>query len=181
MGRPAHYFCGMEAPRHYHWHDHSDNQRLVAEAAGVLRIREFDLFRLAWERYRGGRPDDRTLEQFFVPYMFRRSLPPWVRQFCRDVLTQEKEGRLDPARFGADCVARRETPVSPGHLFLALVLAAAILLYPLVVQPASDSRKDAGLICETGPGMRFFAGLAQALSDRPLTACPPPGGPSQFD
>lgn len=171
----------MEAPRHCHWQSRSENLRLVADTAALLRIREFDLFRLAWQRYFGSRPDDRTLENFFVPYMFRRTLPPWVRQFCRDVLAQENEGRLDPARFGVDRVTRHDAPVTLGHVFLAVVLAAAILLYPLVVQPTADSRASASFACETGPGMRFFVDLAHAVTDRRLPECPWQGAQSYID
>jgi len=165
----------VEAPKQYHWIAGNEDLRLVMEAAGLLHIREFDLFRLAWRRWSGNAPNEKALERHFVGYMFRQTLPPWVRHFCREVLAQEAADRLDPAAFGVQRTARREAPVRVGHLFLGVTLAVLLLLYPVLAQMAGKSRTSESLACEAGPGMQVFAELAHALAGRPAPACPPPG------
>ncbi len=169
----------MEAPRQYHRHERSEDLRLVIDAAGLLGIREFDLFRLAWCRWWSDEPDEKALEESFVAYMFHQTLPPWVRHFCREVLGRERDGRLDPADFRVDPAARREPPVSPGKVFVAVTAAMMIILYPLVFQASHDPRTSAALACETGIGMQFFAGLAHALAGREPPGCLHPEGKSK--
>ena len=165
----------MEAPKQYHWIAGNEDLRLVMEAAGLLHIREFDLFRLAWRRWSGSAPNEKTLERHFVAYMFRQTLPPWVRHFCREVLAQEAADRLDPAAFGVQRAARREAPVRVGHLFLGVTLAVLLLLYPILAQMADNSRSSASLACGAGPGMQVIVELAHAFASRPAPVCPPAG------
>ena len=40
--------------------------RLVSEAAAALCLREFDLFRAAWQHWFGQAPEDKAVEQAFV-------------------------------------------------------------------------------------------------------------------
>jgi hypothetical protein len=165
----------VEAPKQYHWVACNEDLRLVMEAAGLLHIREFDLFRLAWRRWSGNAPNEKALERYFVAYMFRQTLPPWVRHFCREVLAQEAAGHLDPTAFGVQCAARREAPESIGHLFLGVTLAVLLLIYPVMAEMVGNSRTSASLACGAGPGMQVFVELAHALAGRPAPACPPSG------
>lgn len=170
----------MEAPSRFRRYAEADDPQIIMATAGLLRIREFDLFRLAWCRWRGEQPDERALEKVFVAYMFRQCVPPWVRHFCREVLARERDGRLDPRDFGVERVARRQSPVSVGNVFLASLLAGALALFPILASPSQDTRGAAALACESGPGLRIFAGLAHALAGRDPPACPragrePPG------
>ncbi|MDJ0945880.1 MAG: hypothetical protein QNJ30_20630 [Kiloniellales bacterium] len=161
----------MEAPKQYHRHEHSGNLQLVMDAAGLLQIREFDLFRLAWCRWWGDEPDEKALEECFVAYMFQQTLPIWVRHYCREVLEREWDGRLDPAEFGVNPVARREPPVGLGKAFVGVTVAVSIVLYPLLLEATYDPQTSAPLACETGIGMQFFAGLAHALAGREPPGC----------
>lgn len=147
--------------------------RQVMDAAAVLGVREFELFRLAWHRWWGGEPDEKTLERPFVAYMFHQVAPPWVRHFCREVLVQEKEGHLDPADFGVDQVARHEPPARLGKIYVAATLAVMLVLYPALLQITYEPRTPAPLACEMGPGMQFFSGLAHALAGREAPGCLP--------
>ena len=83
---------------------------LVPEAASALDLREIELFRLAWWRWYDAPPNPALVERAFAAYMFHGAAPPWVRQLAYQVLARAREGRLEPADFGADRVRRVEQP-----------------------------------------------------------------------
>ena len=74
--------------------------RDVLSASAILSISEFRLFELAYERWFGESAGEKRIEGFYVPYMFRSVVPHWVRQYCREVLICDREGRLNPVQFG---------------------------------------------------------------------------------
>ena len=114
--------------------DHAEQDVLrVAEAARLLRINEFDLFRLAYRRSHGRDGRTRALERVFAEYMFRQRVPPWVRQFCRDVLALADAGILDPGEFGARSVPRRDPMPDYPRRFIGLTMVAMMLLYLLAL------------------------------------------------
>ena len=99
--------------------------RNVLDTAAMLQVTEFNLFRIAYRHWHGCDASERSIEQFFVPYMFRSIVPYWVRQLCRHVLQADAEGTLDPAEFG---IASPVQEVSPNTPFLsALVVTGAAL------------------------------------------------------
>jgi hypothetical protein len=104
----------------------------VLDAAFLLRIGEFDLFRLAFRRWFGREADEKALEKVFVNYLFARKVPPWVRHFCRQVVADAQAGRLDCDAFGARAVRRREPLVDYPARFVALVMVGLFLAYLLI-------------------------------------------------
>ncbi|MEE9210044.1 MAG: hypothetical protein V3U23_06285 [Kiloniellales bacterium] len=109
----------------------SEDQRAVTQAAGRLRVGEFDLFRLAYRRWHHREAEEKALEKIFARYLFQREAAPWVRQFCREVLARARAGSLDPAEFGADTVPRREPFVSHRHGFAGLAFMVTLIAYLL--------------------------------------------------
>ena len=99
--------------------------RNVLDTAAVLQVTEFNLFRIAYRHWHGCDASERSIEQFFVPYMFRSIVPYWVRQLCRHVLQADAEGTLDPAEFG---IVSPVEEVKPSKRFLsAMVVTGAAL------------------------------------------------------
>jgi hypothetical protein len=160
----------MEAPSQFGSKGLSEDARQVLDAAALLHLREYDVFRLAWWRWFGRDGDEKTLERRFVAYMFHQVVPLWVRQFCRDVLTQAREHRLDLRAFGVDRVTRREPPVMPGQTAVLVAFAVAVLLY-LLLLTAGAPAADGSLACDGGSGLRFYADLAHALAGRAAPEC----------
>lgn len=73
----------------------------VLQAAALLEITEFELFRSAYRWWHGHDVREQELEEsYFVPYMFQERVPSWVRQFAREVVAEDEADRLDPARYG---------------------------------------------------------------------------------
>jgi hypothetical protein len=72
----------------------------VLEAAGLLEVTEFELFRIAYCRWHGAAIGDRELERFYLPYMFHNRVPLWARQLAREVIARAEAGHLDPRAYG---------------------------------------------------------------------------------
>lgn len=72
----------------------------VLDAAALLQVTEFRLFQIAYQSWYGRAASEKSIERYFVPYMFRAVVPFWVRQLCRHVLTADARGVLHPEEFG---------------------------------------------------------------------------------
>ena len=108
--------------------------RDVLDAAALLQVTEFRLFHIAYRFWHGRDASDQSIEQFFVPYMFRSVVPFWVRQLCRHILQADAEGRLNPASYGLK-LRQQRLPVAilaikiiavVGVVFLMLLLAGSL-------------------------------------------------------
>jgi hypothetical protein len=100
----------------------------VLDAAAILDITEYDLFRLAYKRWHGEVADEKTLEPIYVAYMFGSIVPVWVRHFARIVQRLNHSGRLDRAELGVEQLPRTREMVQRGTRFgVAIVTAMAVL------------------------------------------------------
>lgn len=72
----------------------------VLEAAGLLEVTEFEFFRLAYRRWYGIQIGDRDLERQYLPYMFRRRVPIFVRHLAREIIARAELDQLDPRAYG---------------------------------------------------------------------------------
>ncbi len=112
--------------------------RNVLDTAALLQVTEFSLFRMAYRHWHGCDASERSIEQFFVPYMFRSIVPYWVRQLCRHVLQADAEGILDLAEFGVTAPVEEVNSNTPflsavvvmgAGLCMLLIAAGLYLLY----------------------------------------------------
>ena len=106
--------------------------RLVTDAAGILRLREFDLFRAAWQNWYGQSPDEEVLERFFVGYMFHQHVPFWVRHFANRVICDAGAGRLDRHVLGIVDYPTQEPLLDLEGIDSAMVYFAILILYLFV-------------------------------------------------
>ena len=72
----------------------------VLEAAALLEVTEFELFRIAYRRWFHAEIDDTELERLYLPYMFHGQVPHWVRQLTRQVIGEADRDHLDPKTYG---------------------------------------------------------------------------------
>lgn len=113
----------------------SRDVRDVTTASRVLRVPEFEIFRLAYARWYGRRASDAQLEPLFVHYLFREQAPPWVRHFTRTVVEDEREGRLDPTKFGLPALPSPTVRSMDFDVVSQLILAvawAAVVLFAVL-------------------------------------------------
>ena len=88
------------ARRHYFDEDIPEDVEEVLDVAAMLEIKEFDVFRAAFNWWHGGQSTEQQIEPYFSNYMFHSIVPPWVRQFTRMALRLKSEGRLDRHELG---------------------------------------------------------------------------------
>jgi hypothetical protein len=63
--------------------------QLVYKASAWLGISEFQIFSDAWQAWYNEKPSDKRLEPYFVNFLEKDSLPFWVRNYVRLVLSRE--------------------------------------------------------------------------------------------
>lgn len=109
----------------------------VLRTASILSIAEFRVFEIAYHRWFGDHATEKTIERFFVPYMFEDRVPMWVRAFCFRVINEHESGTLEPREYGiAPLVSSREQQVR-GLEFLFWIAVGLVTLF-LISDAASQ-------------------------------------------
>lgn len=102
----------------------------VPEAAEILAIGEFELFRLAHRWWHDSDADDALIDRAFGDYLLHGDVPPWVRHYCRRVLMLAAVGQLDPADFGVERPRVRRLGIAEQR-FASMVTLLAFVIYLL--------------------------------------------------
>ncbi|MHA1598075.1 MAG: hypothetical protein ACTSV1_05070 [Alphaproteobacteria bacterium] len=146
----------------------NEDTRAVTLAADALSLKEFDLFRLAHNRWFGHDATEKAIEAAFAAYMFHEQVPPWVRHLCRDVLTRQSLNRLDANELGADRYRPRDKVPRVGRLFLAIAAVLMLIVYlSILTTPLGPDDKA----CPNSVGNRFIEQWAYLLQGKPLPPC----------
>jgi len=146
----------------------NEDTRAVIQAADALSLREFDLFRLAYSRWHGHDATEKYIETTFAAYMFQERVPPWVRHFCRDVLTRQSLNRLDPVELGANRYRRRDKVPRVGRLFLAIAGILMLIVYLSILNTSLGPDEKA---CPDSIPNRFIEQWAYLIQGKPLPPC----------
>jgi Arc/MetJ family transcription regulator len=150
--------------------DRSDLAKVI-RAADKLGITEYDFFHLAFRRWTGREPDTRVLENTYVEYMFRQTVPHWVRHLEREVKARASEGRLNPVEFGAMKFRNRQSPPRHGRLYVG-AMATAMVLYTIALMEISyDPGNSQPMPCYGGPGFKVFSEMAYSISGKKPPIC----------
>lgn len=67
----------------------------VARAANLLQVGEFQVLQLAYKGWFGRDLPTALVDRMFAAYMFRNEVPYWARQYARNILRLDEQGRLD--------------------------------------------------------------------------------------
>lgn len=108
--------------------DRVPDSGLVARAAAVAALSEFDLFRAAWQRWSGKRPDERLIEPDFARYLHDGRVPAYVRHFARHLVDRAQADGID--RDGLSFAGYRRSEPLPD---LRSPLVAEVLTCALIV------------------------------------------------
>lgn len=110
--------------------DHVDPSAAhVPEAAEVLAIGEFELFRHAYRWWHDTAGEEERINKAFSEYLMQETVPPWVRHYCRRVLILAAVDQLDPADFGVERpTVRRLTAAEQRFGSIATLLAFVVYL-----------------------------------------------------
>lgn len=112
--------------------------QFVIQAAGALRLKEFDFFHLAYRRWWGREAQVKTLERSFAAYMFHEVVPPWVRHLTREVIRCMESNTLNAESLGATLYQRFEPTPPLGRLYVAATAALTLVLFLLIFAVPSD-------------------------------------------
>lgn len=76
-------------------HDDAPERGLVAAAANILQVGEFQLLQLAYYDWFGVDLPPETSHHIFNTYMLRNEVPIWARNYAQRIIKMDKEGKLD--------------------------------------------------------------------------------------
>ena len=145
--------------------------QFVIQAAGALRLKEFDFFRLAYRRWWGREAPEKALERTFAAYMFHQNVPVWVRHFSRDVLSRDAAGRLNAAELGALKYRHHSPPHRNGPLYIGLMGAMMVLYCVALMDISYDPQTSAPMPCYGGPGFKVISEVVHAVAGKDLPNC----------
>lgn len=102
----------------------------VARAANLLQVGEFQLLQLAYEEWHDRPLPQALVDRLFTAYMLHNEVPHWARQYARNILHLDEQGKLDDQdpiyhKYDTDYHLGAPTGVRP---FLIAVVAVAICL-----------------------------------------------------
>lgn len=98
----------------------------VVNAASVLHVSEFEVFRLAYNNWFGRSAADKEIESFFNHYVDKAVVPMWVRDFTRRIQQLSDEGHLDVRAFGIE-------PLPPTNYWMAFLGGMAFAFILMIV------------------------------------------------
>lgn len=75
-------------------HENPD-RNLVAQAANLLQIGEFQLLQLAYRHWHGQEMPSSETDSYFAAYMLRSQVPAWARHYARRIHSLAARGELD--------------------------------------------------------------------------------------
>ena len=147
--------------------------QFVIQAAGALRLKEFDFFRLAYRRWWGREAQEKALERTFAAYMFHEVVPPWVRHLTREVLRCTATGTLNPESLGATLYRRLEPTPPLGRLYVAATAALTLVLFLLIFAVPSDPAGRDVAACPGAIVSKSMENWVYAIAGRRPPPCDP--------
>ncbi len=124
--------------------EHSD-RRTIADAANILEVGEFQLLQLAYRDWHGEDLPAELFDRLFDSYMVDGVAPPWARHYARNILQEERLGRLDGQQRGYhryDCEYRGRMPLDARSICVALGIAAFMVVGGIAI---SNFEADASM------------------------------------
>jgi hypothetical protein len=68
---------------------------IVAKAANLLQVGEFQLLQLAYAEWHGEELGEEMSSFLFKSYMIEHQVPPWARHYARKIIALSDDGQLD--------------------------------------------------------------------------------------
>ena len=71
------------------------DQAVIANAANLLEVGEFQLLQLAYRAWHGTDMPDAMGDKLFASYMVDNRIPHWARHYARTVLERDRRGEIN--------------------------------------------------------------------------------------
>ena len=115
-----------------------DNEaKLIGFAASALQISEYELFRLAYQKWYGRTIADNRLDYLFKDYLKSCSAPFWVNDFARNAYEKFQAGKLDYKDYGIKRrVCDRKTKITGWIIITFLIILLSIYSFLITQYPS---------------------------------------------
>lgn len=124
--------------KYFDEHDTPDEVWEVLECAALLDITEFRVFQIAYAWSFGSTASEDHIEAHYIPYMFKKVVPGWVKKFTGEVLRKEADGGLDPEEFGIYPPESTASDRNKGKIYAFYLVTACLTIY-LLAELAVDA------------------------------------------
>lgn len=112
--------------------DENPERALVAQAANILQVGEFQLLQLAYHDWFGFDIPVAQVNQLFSAYMVHSQVPHWAQHYARKVIRIEEGGTddldLDPAVHRYDAEYVTHVPQGTKRFVMACMILATVLV-----------------------------------------------------
>lgn len=120
--------------------DDDPEKSLIAKAANILQIGEFQLIQLAYHAWHGCDMQSDELDRLFAPYMLHNDVTPWMRHYARSIIGGFERGKIDiddPAfhRYDNDYVSKAPHGLRP--FIIACVVVSLVVFGSLWISQLS--------------------------------------------
>jgi hypothetical protein len=103
---------------------------LVAKAANILQVGEFQLLQLAYREWHDKNLPETMVSLLFSSYMLKDEVPHWARHYARKIINAEANGRLNdnhPSFHAYDHNYHTFVPNGLSRFWIAVVILTAFI------------------------------------------------------
>lgn len=103
---------------------------LVARAANILQVGEFQLLQLAYRDWHDKDLPEALVSQLFSSYMLKDDVPHWARHYARKILEIEAKGGLndnEPSYHDYDHDYHTSVPGGKRQFWIAVTILSAVM------------------------------------------------------
>ena len=111
-------------------------QTLVAQAANILQVGEFQVLQLAYHEWHGREMPEHLSSRLFQDFVVHGEAPPWASEYARRIIRQDEIGLIesnDPAYHRYDQNYVTHVPQGVRHFTLACMILASIFVVSILV------------------------------------------------
>ena len=116
---------------------------VVAQAANILQVGEFQLLQLAYDDWYGRELSEAMTDRLFEAYMLHGEVPHWAREYALRIIRQDEIDLIDgndPAYHRYDREYVTHVPRGVRHFTLACLLLASVMVVSILVGHLAGSK-----------------------------------------
>lgn len=111
--------------------EENPERALVARAANILQVGEFQLLQLAYQEWFGFDLPRAQVDRLFTAYMLHNHVPHWAREYARKIIDMDERGvgglDRDPFYHRYDAEYVRHVPEGAKRFTIACLIVGVLL------------------------------------------------------
>ena len=121
--------------------EENPEKSVVAQAANILQVGEFQVLQLAYHEWYGQEMPDYMSDRIFRTYMLRNQVPDWAREYAARIIRQDDIGLIDSCdaayhRYDQDYVTH--VPQGVRQFTYACMILASVFVVGLLVGKTAE-------------------------------------------